>query len=398
MFATSKSFSYLLAAAMAVAGGLLSAGEPTPQKPGGVEVRLDTGATLSIQAPIAYRNLAVYPILRKGSSPRSGEYLTLDEGLKLGVVEVREIGGAAPPPLVRPRPPLEDSNQREPVQQQRLGVPQASVQGGSAEVNRLLVLNRSDRKLLLISGEMVVGGKQDRIVQKDRIIPPSDKPQPIDVFCVEAGRWQGNADVFAPAAITSPGGGAGGFGGGGGIADPAIRGAAQSKGEQQSVWDEVGKKNSKLGAAPGATTYQAARLSVAKREEDKGYWTELGPKMPRDAVGAIVAINGKLVWLDEFSTPSLFHLYWPKLLRSYALEAVAARPAPDMEARIKWRLPTPEEAAAYRVDRAGTAKFEGEEGIFKLVRIESKAHVIYELSDLTRKDQSLLHVCKMERR
>ena len=59
------------------------------------------------------------------------------------------------------------------------------VQGYGGDVNRLVIYNRSGRKLLLLAGEMVVGGKQDRIVQKDRIVPPSDHPYDLDVFCVE---------------------------------------------------------------------------------------------------------------------------------------------------------------------------------------------------------------------
>lgn len=381
-----------------VFGVLATAGAKHPQE--GAKVKLDTGDELFVLAPITHRNLSIFPIRRPSTREPSdaGRYLSLDEGLKSGLIEVHELGEGNPPPLVRPRPPVGPSQSGaqvfEPTQSNQRAQ-QVRGQTSGPDVNRLMIVNKSDRKLLLLAGEMVVGGKQDRIVQKDRIVPPSDKPTVIDVFCVEQGRWSGNTSQFGAAAI--PGGAGGGFGGG--IADPAVRGTAQASGRQSAVWDEVGKKNSAAGVQSGVTTYQAARINVGNRGQDKPYLDALEKRVAgHDIVGAIVAVNGKLIWLDEFSSPALFAKYWPKLLRSYVMEAVAARPSQDLEPRIIWKVPTPEQAAAYRMDRTGSAKFEGEEGIFKLLRIDGKQHVLYELTDLDRKDSRVLHACKMERK
>lgn len=366
---------------------------------GGVMVKLESGDTVYVMAPTTHRNLSIFPIRRALTREPShaGRYISLDEGLKSGLVEVHELGASAPPPLVRPRPPVEP-NTRQGLGNAQIsrGVQQVQSQGGGADVNRLMIVNKSDRKLLLLAGEMVIGGKQDRIVQKDRIVPPNDKPTVIEVFCVEQGRWSGATTQFGAAHVP---GGAGGGGFGGGIADPAVRGTAQASGRQSAVWDEVGKKNQAAGVQAGVTTYQAARTSQKNLESEKPYLDALEKKIAGlDIVGAIVAVNGKLIWLDEFSSPALFAKYWPKLLRSYVMEAIAARPSPELETRMLWKVPTPEQAAAYRMDRAGTAKFEGEEAIYKLLRIDGKEHVIYELSDLEIKDSRTLHVCKMERK
>jgi hypothetical protein len=367
-----------------------------------VKVALPGGDAVVISPAAAYRNLAVFPIRRPSSlGPASGEkYLTLDEGLKQGLIEVREVG-AQPPPLVRPRPganPPPGQAVNQVANQQRILPNPPPPQGVAGDVNRLIVINHSDQKLLLLAGEMVVGGKQDRIVQKDRIVPPNDKPTIIDVFCVEQGRWTNTSAVFKNADVS-------GFPGapkaavGGGIADPSVRGTAQARTEQQAVWDEVGKKNRALGAAPGQTTYQAARTSASNLKHQEPYIEALEAKVSgKDVVGAIVAVNGKLIWLDQFASPALFAKYWPKLLRSYVMEAIAARPSPELEERIRWKLPTVPEAAAYLSDRAGNAKFEGEESVFKLLRIENKEHVLYELSDIARKEALIVHVCKMEKK
>jgi hypothetical protein len=41
----------------------------------------------------------------------------------------------------------------------------------SAQVNKLVLINNSKRPLLLLAGEIVTGGKQDRVIGKDRIVP-----------------------------------------------------------------------------------------------------------------------------------------------------------------------------------------------------------------------------------
>ena len=387
----------LLSLAGSVLAGLATVGFASRSGQGTSAEKASLGGdVLYVMPPIVHRNLALYPIRL---SPRTTDnYLTLDEGLKTGVVEVREMG-SNPPPLIRNRPPNEriPAHARTETNVQTQQTEQRLQQSAGGEVNRLLIINRSDRKLLLIAGEMVVGGKQDRIVQKDSIVPPSDKPKVIEVFCVEHGRWSGADAQFSAAALPPAGGGAGGLGGG--IADPSVRGAAQAKTEQQAVWDEVGKKNAKLGAAPGQSTYQAARVSATNVAEQKPYLNDFEHKvLGKDVVGVVVAINGKLVWMDAFSSSPLFSKYWPKLLQSYILEAISTGPPKDLEQRIRWRLPTTKEAAAYLEDRSGSAKFEGEEDVYKLLRIDGRTHVIYELSDIDRKSPHRVHTCKMEKK
>ena len=40
-------------------------------------------------------------------------------------------------------------------------------------------------------------------------------------------------------------------------------------------------------------------------------------------VGVVVAYGGEVAWSEIFASGDLFDHYWPKLLRSYAVEAVA---------------------------------------------------------------------------
>ena len=101
--------------------------------------------------PISQGRLAIFPVVTSAVHD-TRQFLTLDEGLTSGEVVVTEAGSIRP--LIR-RPG------------QRLAPQQ------DAEVNRLVLVNNSSRPLLLLAGEIVTGGKQDRVVGKDRIIPPN---------------------------------------------------------------------------------------------------------------------------------------------------------------------------------------------------------------------------------
>src|SRR6202158_6485128 len=127
--------------------------------------------------PVIYENIAIFPVV-SGSSQDTSSFLTLEEGLASGEVIVSERGAAG---MVRNR-----------------GQVRAEPQYSSgASVNQLVLINRSKRPLLLLAGELVSGGKQDRIIGKDRIVPVGAEPLPLDVFCVEHGRWTGSSSQFS---------------------------------------------------------------------------------------------------------------------------------------------------------------------------------------------------------
>src|SRR5947209_13292325 len=160
--------------------------------------------------PIRHGNLTVFPVVAE-KNYSTGDFLTLDEGLRSGEVIVTEAGSVQG--LVRRHPPT-------------------GVHHDGAEVNRLVLVNNSKRPLLLLAGEIVSGGKQDRVIGKDRIVPAESDPVDLSVFCVEPGRW-----VAANGKVQFSGGGVGG----GVFAAPGVRASAMAAKNQQQVWDSVGK-------------------------------------------------------------------------------------------------------------------------------------------------------------
>ncbi len=126
----------------------------------------DLDADYKVLPAIVHGNLAIFPVVAARSHDTS-LLMTLDEGVRAGQVTVTEAGGERG--LVRPGQHLRPDS--------------------GAEVNRLVLYNNSNRPLLLLAGEIVTGGKQDRVIGADRIVPPNAGPIDLSVFCVEPGRW-----------------------------------------------------------------------------------------------------------------------------------------------------------------------------------------------------------------
>src|SRR5246127_4492315 len=155
-----------------------------------------------VLAPIRHGNLTVFPVVTSVSHD-TREFLTLDEGLKSGEVEVTESGNVRG--MIRPRHPNANVE------------PQYPVHDG-AQVNKLALVNNSKKPLLLLAGEIVTGGKQDRVIGKDRIVPPESDPIDLSVFCVEPGRWVGTSETFGTMGTV--------------MAAPAVRGKAMAEKNQ----------------------------------------------------------------------------------------------------------------------------------------------------------------------
>jgi hypothetical protein len=344
----------------------------------------------TVLAPVSYKNLTLFPV-RGRDLAGSGDYITLDEGIKNGTVIISEKGAG------------QRATVRRPIRRVRNGrVVQQTVStndgGGGASVNELALTNKSGKKLLLLSGEVVVGGQQDRIVEEDRVIPPVGVPVSLSVFCVEHGRWSNrdtasaaraerNGQVIShPVVASSPQN----FSSLGAISHPKLRAAAQDKKEQGEVWKEVSASNGKLGTTNSTDTYQEIYASKKVSAEMDDYIKALGKEVIQPGVvGVVVARNGELVWVDAFASSSLFARYWPKLLKSYVVDAMG-----DDTSEAK---PTVEQARRYLAEREGTATITGQPGVYQLVKTEHTRYAIFDLADISFKTPLRVHFNKMQR-
>ena len=343
----------------------------------------ETGSASSykVLAPIHHGSLTIFPVVSAVSHDTS-QFLTLDEGLRSGEVLITESGTVSP--LVRPR------HQR-PVWQEH--------PGGGAQVNQLVLVNNSKRPLLLLAGEVVTGGKQDRIIGKDLLVPAESDPVDLGVFCVEPGRWVGASAKFSVPAVNG-GGAVGGF------VQPSIRARAMADKDQRKVWDEVGK--ARAGAAETVTVEAEAmqveqtssyagvmqnravkeKIEEAAKPIEQDYRSVIGQLRDQNAVGVVVAVNGEIIWADVFASPRLLEKYWPKLVRSYAAESVVQQ-AKAESVSLK--------SAQEFLDRVQGRRevVENEPGLYRHTEISGDGFKVFELASLLPGTGFDLHVAKM---
>jgi hypothetical protein len=356
------------------------------------------GGPYRVLAPIESGNLLLFPIVRaddRAEKEFTGEtpFITLDEGLKSGEVEVTEAGRARG--LVRPRGPAHQPAEDNPDR--------------GDEVNTLVLVNNSKRPLLLLAGEIVTGGKQDRIVAKDRIVPANADPIDLGVFCIEPGRWTESSVTFGAAGKSA----ANGF-----MVQPEVRERAMVDQDQQRVWDSVHGAISQMEveAAPppasdgpasaGSYRRSLGTSSYAKAMQDSDVSKKVdeaaAPLMNareqvlaqlRDehAVGVVVAVHGEIIWADLFANTDLLSRYWTKLVRSYAAESLTEgedHPAATLADAQRF-LDAPS---------GGTENSEGEVGIYRYRELKSSGTETFVLESLLPGTGYDVHLSKMKLR
>jgi hypothetical protein len=224
-----------------------------------------------------HRNLTVFALL--GEQVFDPDYLLLESALEEGLVEIRELGP-----------------------------------GGS--VPELRLVNRAERPVLIVEGEELVGAKQNRVVNVT-ILVAAGAELVIPVSCVEQGRWHYRSEKFASGAK---------------MMHSSLRRAAREsvsfslregagyRSDQGRVWEEVAGKAERMNVH--SPTMAAAE--VFERYEDKldNYLQAFG--CMQHQVGAVFAIDGKVVGLEAFGSPDTFGRFFAKLVKSYALDAIDA--------------------------------------------------------------------------
>jgi hypothetical protein len=325
--------------------------------------------------PVSYENLSVFPVV-SASVYDTRAFLTLEEGLASGEIIVREQGSET---IVRNR----DQNRAVPPTY------------GGPSVNQLVLINRSKRPVILLAGELVSGGKQDRVIAKDRIVAPGSDPLPLNVFCVEHGRWSTGAEFKAANTIVHP----------------SVREQAAVNQNQSDVWESVMAGSSPSASRSAAATAaprmsadiigQTVRTEAPTQSYNKIYNSraisgsvdsfveevqrrfrkETAGLKGEHVVGVVIAYGGEVAWSDIFASGELFDQYWNKLLRSYAVEALA-RPTLREKSSV-------EDAREFLRRLNGRETTESEPGVYRWMEIKEGSLSQIELDALQPKTMTL---------
>lgn len=356
-------------AGLMVAGVLVVGCSESPPVPRNNSVRPNTTVSAAptgsfaledfvVGEPIRFENLSIFPVTSRVAKTED-RYITLDEGLRAGTVEIRELaatyeGRQASDPVNTNSNDGDVPNEQPPLHQ----IDNVGLSAGN-DVNTLIVVNNSDKPLYLMPGEIIIGGSQDRTIANELVLAAHSSPTRIPVFCVESGRWgeKGAEETLAQIenANSSPASegtvsaalrvdyGAsqlaqdadrGKFVATVGHLSKASRVAVQSEKDQSAVWESVAIANNQSGLSPDSGAFTANYVSIDNIKKLEPYLEHLQAPISKidQVVGVLVAVNGKIETIDVFDSTPLFNKVWPKLLKSYALDATNAQEAKDAKA------------------------------------------------------------------
>ncbi len=173
---------------------------------------------------------------------------------------------------------------------------------GEMSFNGVHVKNTSKHHILLMAGDLVTGGHQDRVIAHDIMIPPGEE-RDVEVFCVEQERSTGPTDEFTPSSQPVP---------------HKVRREAMFAKTQEGVWSSVDSYNASAAAAPATRTVQGGLNSEQVQKHVSANETELLSKLMavKNVTGYVLVVDGKIDVAEVFGDTTLFKRAAPQLLKS----------------------------------------------------------------------------------
>jgi hypothetical protein len=202
----------------------------------------------------------------------------------------------------------------------------------TGSVNELLIENSGDIDLFIQAGDIVKGGRQDRTIGVDFVVPARSGRIPLSVFCVEQSRWHRRGREATDHFTSSKHA----------VSSKKAHLAMSISRSQTEVWKTVAEEQAALARSLAADAACAASPTslqltyelehVSRAIDDYTRPLEQAPSAAGEVVGVVWAIDGRLSHAHLYSLPGLFSKRWGKLLRAAATEALGSRsgatPAP----------------------------------------------------------------------
>jgi hypothetical protein len=234
---------------------------------------------LEVGAPIVRHNLAIFPLFDETAAAAT-DYVGFGNAQKNGLIRVTEVSA-------------------------------------SGSVSQLAVEILSETGVLLLDGEELIGAKQNRIVNLT-ILAAGKTTVAIPVSCVEQDRWSAASREFSESPQTMyPRGRAKKMM----AVSASLMCAHNYYADQGEIWDDVDQRASELGIA---SPTRAMKDIFDQHQASLAQYLD-GITWIDGQVGAAFAINGKPVGVEVFESHSIASEYLPKIIRSYALDAIAHR-------------------------------------------------------------------------
>ena len=167
-----------------------------------------------------------------------------------------------------------------------------------------------------MAGEMILGGKQNRIVRQDVIVPPGARDLEVPVYCGQQGRWTVISPTFESKAS---------------VANQAVRKEILDRADQSAIWQGIHENMRKNDVPESTGALQSVFDDKAVQKRIANWTRECAPPRGRATTGVVVTRGGRVVGADLFGDPRLYRALEEKILRAYAVEVYDPKPAPADE-------------------------------------------------------------------
>lgn len=180
-------------------------------------------------------------------------------------------------------------------------------------VPELFVVNRSDRPILIPEGEVLVGAKQNRVVNVTVLVPPKASLV-LPVSCVEQGRWRYDSRGFHAAASAPPS-----------LRSKKTRSVQRNRelhgtaaSDQAEVWQEVARhlRDKRVHSATSSLADGYAARATQLDEFQRHF------PLPNGTSGALIVRAGRVASLELFDSADTLSALWPRLSQAYFFDAL----------------------------------------------------------------------------
>jgi len=224
---------------------------------------------------IEFKNLRIIPVRPKnGFGKKAPKAISLSQAIRQGIAVLSERGTAS-----------------------------------TENVHFLRINNRSDQTIYISSGELISGGRQDRMITRDTLLEPNGKDQYVSVMCVEENRWSEKEKKLAYE----------------NFANPALRKVLDVNKNQVLIWQEIARQLNDNNIQSKSAAYLSRNINkkmVQLNDEYYNFFKQKFKNTDSTIVGFVCMSGGKVIGSDIFASPDLFYSQLDPLLKGYCDEAL----------------------------------------------------------------------------
>jgi hypothetical protein len=225
-----------------------------------------------------YKNLKIVPIRWKGRGswdyPLNGNIISLGDAVNKGLARISERGTAS-----------------------------------TDNVHWLIIENLAHKNIFIASGDIVAGGRQDRMVSRDTVMGANTAKMQIPVMCVEEGRWSEKEKKFTYEEK----------------ANLHVRRVLDRSKNQVTIWREIYDQLDRDKVKNETLAYISRKQDKKFVAEEQEYWKFFEEKFKKSdsTIIGVLCISGKnVIGSDIYAATSLFYTEVPSVMFGYIHEAI----------------------------------------------------------------------------